>query len=154
MHVLIPATRVPAFSGGTVVHLRRTDDEAYWRFWRRVWTRRETVIVVEHDITPTPEALADLEACPGGWCAQPYPYINGGSYTGLGCVKFTSALMGAVPDLWDRVAAMSDSSHPPRHWCRLDAWSQQILQGLGHRRCNHRIKVGHTPHGGSSHGCC
>lgn len=153
MHVLIPSTRRPAWSGGRIVRLGRGDD-AYWRFWRRVWAAGRTVIVVEHDITPTPQALADLDGCGSPWCAQPYPYM-GGLYRGLGCTRFTAALMAAVPDLWERVAKMSDATHPPMHWCRLDAWATRVLTGDGWRRCEHHVPVGHTWESGrgASHGC-
>lgn len=152
--ILIPATRAPAWDGGRVVRLSSRDD-AYWRFWRSVWTAGRTVIVVEHDITPTPEALADLEGCRSPWCAQPYPYM-GGMYRGLGCVKFTGGLIAATPRLWERVALMSDRDHVPKHWCRLDAWSAQVLTGDGWKRCEHNTAVGHDwePGRGPSHGCC
>jgi hypothetical protein len=149
--VLIPATRAPAWTGGQVITLDDTDD-AYWRFWADLWTVGESVIVVEHDIAPTGKAIAELVTCSSQWCTQPYPYFVG-TYHGLGCVKFTAELMATIPDLWTRVAGMSDPTHPRMHWCRLDAWSQQILSAAGHQPCRHSTLVEHLNSGRPSHGC-
>lgn len=116
--------------------------DAYWQFWADLWAKRESVIVVEHDIVPTGPALAELIECANEWCTQPYPYFVG-MYHGLGCVKFTADLMGAVPDLWQRVAGMSNGDHPQKHWCTLDAWSHNVLAQTGRHPCQHSTAVGH-----------
>lgn len=154
MRVLIPSAHTPVWRGGEIEFIDPGDDEAYWRWWRAIWARAEGVIVVEHDITPSAEALEDIEGCGRDWCAQPYPYLRGGTHYGLGCVKFTAEIMRGAPDLWDQVGRMSDRAHPARHWCRLDAWARGLLEQAGYRRCNHAIPVEHPERGGSSHGCC
>lgn len=152
MRVLVPATREPLYKAGVTVFIDSTDDESYWRFWSDLWAVGESVIVVEHDIVPSGDALAELVTCDGDWCAQPYPYFVG-AYHGLGCVKFTSELMRQTPNLWERVAGMSDPGHPPKHWCRLDGWSQQVLNQSGLVMCRHQTLVGHGNSDKPSHGC-
>lgn len=153
MRVLIPSTREPAWNVGTIVQLDPDDPEAYWQFWSDIWAAGESAIVVEHDITPTIEAIQDLTVCSGLWCTQPYPY-QGRNFHGLGCVKFSAELMAQTPSLWESVAKMSDRKHPPKHWCRLDAWSYRALTSIGFKRCQHSLSVHHPERRGSAHGCC
>lgn len=152
MKILIPSTREPAYTGGTVVYLDPDDQSAYWQFWSDVWEQQDPVIVVEHDIVPSGQALAELIECSSEWCTQPYPYFVG-MYHGLGCVKFTTSIMQAVPDLWVRVASMSNGNHPPRHWCTLDSWSHNVLANSGHQPCQHETAVVHLNVGKPSHNC-
>lgn len=153
MRVLIPSVGPPLWDGGFVVPIDPDDDEAYWRFWRDVWKRQESVIVVEHDVVPSEIALRSLASCPYGWCTQPYTYMRMHMYRGLGCVKFSGTLMGMFPDLWEWVADHQDYDHPPKHWCRLDMWSTEILTSLRVTQHEHFLQVRHPIRERSSHGC-
>lgn len=153
MRVLIPSTHQPAFTGGIVWPINPDKDDAYWSFWRSVWAEARTVIVVEHDVTPSETALKELWECDWPWCAQPYPYIRLDAYYGLGCVKFDTSVMTGFPDLWERVSDFYDGMHIPRHWCRLDAWSAALLYERGYERHHHRIPVDHPIKERSAHGC-
>jgi len=150
MRVLVPATKAPAWGGGEIHEIVGAD--GYWAFFAALWADPQDVIIVEHDIVPSTRALLDLMQCPQSWCTQPYPYFVG-MYHGLGCVKFSADLMRATPHLWDQVAAMSDPTHPPKHWCRLDAWSTMMLARAGFAKHAHNIEVGHQHSGAPSHGC-
>lgn len=131
-----------------------TDDAAYFRLLASLWAAGGTFTVVEHDIIPTREALDSLESCDAEWCASPYPYLYGELMFGLGCTRFRSGLIARHPDLFNVVAGMFDSGHPPMHWCRLDAWMFQTLMARGETRCESHSLVDHlTGRRGSSHGC-
>jgi len=153
MNILIPSTYYPSFTDGEIVPIDSSDDEAYWRFWRDVWKRQRTVIVVEHDVVPATIALRSLWSCPIGWCTQPYTYDRMSHYRGLGCVKFTSNIMGIYPDLWEWIAEKSDYDHPPKHWCRLSANLTEMLTSLGVTRHDHFMAARHPIREGSAHGC-
>lgn len=128
------------------------DDEAYWRLLRDLWDEGETFVVVEHDIVLGAYTLVDLARCEGEWCTCPYPYFHG-RYYGLGCAKFSDRLIARVPELMDLVGKMSDADHPPRHWCRLDAWIQRVLAKRSIRPCLRHDEVGHVSDLVPSHGC-
>lgn len=151
--MIIPATRTPAWDGGEVRWLG--DDEAYWRLLADLWAAGETFTIVEHDISPTPDALASFDDCPGDWCACPYPYLNLRDPVGLGCVRFRTALMSRQPDLMEVVACMSDAAHPPKHWCRNDAWMTETLLQRGEPRCSSHPWVEHrvADEDSTGHGC-
>ena len=157
--VVVPYTRRPAWgwreSRGVPWPVHYVDvsggEDAYWRLLASLWSRGGDFLVVEHDVVPTVEALRDLVDCPKRWCAQPYPYV-GGVQHGLACTKFTAAAIKAVPDLWTVVAGMSDHLHGPKHWCRLDGWSNRVLTSRGVIRCDHHVEVWHE-HAVTSHGC-
>lgn len=153
MEIYLPYTVKPVMLPFTPVRLDPNEDTAYLAFWADVWAKRETAIVVEHDVYASPEALEDLERCPHGWCTQPYDYLQMKGYRGLGCVKFSGRLMEVVPELWWVVSQMWDDKHKPGHWCRLDEFSKIVLRKRGIQRCDHNIKVDHTPKDRSSHGC-
>jgi len=73
-----------------------------------IWRSGHGFILIEHDVVPWPGALATLEACQYDWCCHLYPYHSdqpagtrdrlGGS---IGCVKFSTRLVKAHPDLCD-----------------------------------------------------
>jgi hypothetical protein len=158
--VVIPYTRPPVWpwpvAASMATRPRYVDvsggEDTYWELLASLWADRQDVIVVEHDVTPDAEALDDLATCDRRWCAQPYPYLYGRANWGLACTKFTAAAMDAAPDLWAHVAVMSDHLHPPKHWCRLDAWSHRVLTSRGVNRHDHGLTVGHA-HESTSHGC-
>jgi hypothetical protein len=119
------------------------DDEAYWRLWAEIWDTAVDVTVIEQDIVPTPDVFTGFAACPDPWCAHAYEYSIVGFYAGTGCVRFRGNLLAATRGLMDRVAPMSDDTHPPKHWCRLDAWMQHHLHMAGYQQHRHDPTVGH-----------
>ena len=127
-------------------------DRAYFDLLSELWRDGESVIVIEHDIIIHPTALDELSACPHDWCGFPHKYGNTITY-GLGCVKFSAALIARNPDAMQRVGVMFDAHHEKRHWCRLDAWLQGcVLPGNGEVKCCHETVVGHLG-SGCAHGC-
>ena len=58
-------------------------------------------------------------------------------------------------DLIEAIGEHSDAKHPPRHWCRLDAWIFEELTRRGEHRHEHsRSKpLGHVGAQFPSHGC-
>lgn len=127
-------------------------DHAYYDLLSGLWSVGETVAIVEHDIVVHPSALDELAECPHDWCAFGYDYMGYPHY-GLGCVKFGAGLMARNPDAMRRVGWLSDARHERRHWCRLDAWLQEVvLPGEGERLHRHTPFVSHLGRG-CSHGC-
>ena len=130
-----------------------SSDDAYWNLLSDLWTSGADFVVVEQDIVVHPTALDELDACPYDWCAFPYGYGHWGLHYGLGCVKFSGALIKRNPDAILRVGVMSDGNHEKRHWCRLDCWLQEVvLPGNGEHMHKHETVVKHLGHG-NSHGC-
>lgn len=132
-------------------------DEDYWDLLASLWADGDTFAIVEHDVLVEPGTLDELNDCSSQWCGFAVPYFNG-PYPGLACAKFGSGLIGMKPNALQEVAAISDPAHPPKHWCRLDAWLQyRVLPATGARRCIHPQILGHVrPHDGvprPSHGC-
>jgi hypothetical protein len=139
------------------VHLVSGDD-GYWQLLSDIWAQGEGVILIEHDVIASKAVVAELIACEGDWCCCPYPYGRG-TIVGLGCTKFTGALMARVPDAVLKAGERSDRTHPPKHWCRADASLQRVLRDAdaevpGTAVMHHRhSQVEHLNHGRSSHGC-
>lgn len=129
------------------------DDEGYWRLWHELWAAGVDLLIVEQDIAVNPTTVEELEWCGGEWCAFPYEYdIANGEYYGTGCVRIRASLTARHPDLIDRVGRLSNHNHPPRHWCTLDAWIQQLLAQAGETMCRHQPTVQHL-NPSCSHGC-
>lgn len=136
-----------------------TGDDGYWRLLSDLWRRAEGVVLVEHDIIASKAAIDELVTCGGDWCCCPYSYERG-EIVGLGCTKFTGALMARVPDAIERAGRITDRSHPvPGHWCRLDASIQRALRDSNAASpgaavmCYRHSTVGHLGGRGSLHGC-
>ena len=76
------------------------------------------VVLVEHDVVIEPGAIDELLACPEDWCAFQVTYLGQeGGHPGLGCVKFSQALIARHPDAMELAGQIWDQEHQPRHWC-------------------------------------
>lgn len=128
------------------------DDTDYWCLLAELWSKGHGFAVVEHDVVIAPDTLDRFDACSNDWCAQRYEYFVG-PYAGLGCMRFSAALIARNPDALRRVATMSDPTHPARHWCRLDAWLQQVLSAARETLCIHEGTLEHLGGTVPSHGC-
>ena len=139
-------------SGQAYEAVRMYGDDGYFALLSGLWAAGDTFAVVEQDIVVGPETLPSLAGCSLDWCSFGFPYMRSDAYHGLGCVRFSAALLACVPDAMDRVALMSDETHDARHWCRLDAWLAQVLTASGEKRHEHLPPVGHLSRQ-PSHGC-
>lgn len=164
MRILVPFTTLRSETVDAILATGRpfetadvsASDEAYWHVLADLWRSGESFCIVEHDVVVNADTFDAFADCEHEWCAAPYPYFNG-DYPGLGCVRFSEALTRRHPNVMEDVAALSDGSHPPMHWCRLDQWVRNVLMQK-HRivPCIH-APVGHARDGSGpimpSHGC-
>jgi hypothetical protein len=117
-------------------------DDAYWELLNGLWSERRSFIVVEHDIVVRADTFEELENCPFEWCSFGAPYFVG-VHHGLGCVKFSDTLISRHPRLMEQIAEHPpDEKHPPKHYCRLDAYLEQALSSE-YRHC-HETVLGHV----------
>ena len=132
------------------------DDSAYFNAMAKRWATRYGFVNVEHDIEASREDIRGLTTCPNDWCAAPYPYLDRTEQFGLGLVKFSDGVIARNPAMFRDIGTWHSESHPPKHWCTLDAWIYQYLIGRGETRCENHELVGHVGHPGktsSAHGC-
>jgi hypothetical protein len=139
-------------SGFPFEEIRVDDGDGYFRLLSGLWRAGGAFAVVEQDIVVGPGTLPDLAACPRDWCSFGYAYMSSDCYHGLGCARFSAGLLARFPDALDIAGVMSDETHEPKHWCRLDGWLQVVLRDAGEKRCEHLPPVGHL-HRYPSHGC-
>jgi hypothetical protein len=130
-----------------------SSDRAYFDLLARLWDRGESFVIVEHDIIPPDGGLVELAGCAHDWCAFGYPYAEFGQHYGLGCVKFSGDLIARNPDALKRVGVMRDGNHPPRHWCRLDAWLQDVVLPLNGETMHQHERLATHLGAGYAHGC-
>lgn len=126
-------------------------DTAYTELLAGLWAAGEAFAVVEHDVVPPPGALAELEVCPEPWCVFPYRYQHG-THAGLGCARFSAALLAVVPDAVGETLSESDAVHPAGHWCNVDDRLSRVLQRHGFTRHRHTPEAGHLSPW-PAHGC-
>lgn len=165
MSILVPWTdadkvlqvrRAIITNGYKPMPFRMNGDHDYFDFLSMAWDRWSTFTVIEHDVIVGDHTLSGFDTCPEPWCSAPIEYL-GGSYHGLGCVRFRYQLMEQHPDVFDRVGTLGDgtATHPPRHWCALDSRLTAVLRSKGISKCEHNTEVlkhlGHDGH--SNHGC-
>ena len=118
MKVVCPYTKLHPVTKGVldsyglqVRYVPLKGDYAYGELLRDIWIKRDPVVIVEHDIVPWPGCVEELYGCPGEWCTCSYSYNGGlGISHMLGCAKLSTALMDALPNLWD----------DPCHWADCD----------------------------------
>lgn len=114
----------------------RGDPDSYRRLLARLWSERETVVIVEHDIVPWPGAIEEIWACPCQWGTYSYVMHGGiGIAHGFGCCKLTAWLMTNLPGLWDE----------PGEWSVLDQRLFFAARKVGIEPHLHRPPVTHLP---------
>jgi hypothetical protein len=109
------------------MHYLGTRHDAYRDLLEEAWAGGEGFLVVEHDIEIRAGLVDELEACPEPWCAVPYVVgsdPNGFIESSLGCTRFSTALLAAVP------AAISGL--PVRDWRQLDCELSPRLRTAGY----------------------
>lgn len=140
---------------GYNVQIRTTPGEhGYYNLLEELWEKGQTFVIVEQDNVPKQSDIDDLHACDRLWCAHQYLYGKPAiPYAGLGCTKFSSALMQKLPNAIFEAGEMSTRSHPRRFWCSLDARLQQKLGEAGVKIHIHPGIVGHKKPFPSRHLC-
>src|ERR1700677_3494647 len=113
------------------------NDSSYFELFEELWKDGRSFIIIEHDIVVNETTIDELKVCDHDWCAMPFNYRGEEKAYALACSRFSADLIARVPQLPDIVAKMSDDSHPPMHWCRLDAWVYHALTTMGERRHEH-----------------
>lgn len=108
------------------------NDHGYWRLLRSLWAQGQgqTFAIVERDVLPSADRLAEMAGCSSSWCCSSYPYIGhlmaglAGFFPpsqrpdirtmveSLGCMKFGSELMVKVLNIFDG---------EPAHWAQIHA---------------------------------
>lgn len=117
-----PRTAKSAPSNAIWVDVRHSPN-AYYAALSRIWLKRQTFAILEHDCVCRPDIVESFEDCPELWCTYGYhdvchPECQEAWRNQLGCVRFRRQLLEAVPD------AMS--SIPEAGW----GWAN-LCDGLG-----------------------
>jgi hypothetical protein len=65
-----------------------------------LWEQGEDVMMLEHDVVPYADSLAEIAGCPRPWCG--YAYSDGGGFrkdaSNLGCVKLSAELIAVTAE--------------------------------------------------------
>jgi len=71
---LHPATEAVLRPLGAEFYDVSADDGSYWDALKGIWPQGGRILLVEHDIEPTLEQIAEVAGCPEPVCAIAYPY--------------------------------------------------------------------------------
>jgi hypothetical protein len=98
-----------AWSGGCeFVPIRNADEQAdpsqynptYPELLADLWEAGESIIMLEHDVVPFEDSIAEIASCPEAWCG--HAYSDGGGFrkdaSNLGCTKLSASLIAATAD--------------------------------------------------------
>lgn len=146
---------VMAWGGDYVFHrLPDTDPYAYAHALIEWWRTPADLVVIEHDIVPTPGMIAGLLACPEPWCGHPY-HVGDGRYTyGLGLCKIGRSILDRYPGLAE-IALRDHRGRPGQvHWRSVNEAIERQLTRYGHRLHRHSPAAAHLhyPEAGPDHG--
>lgn len=135
---------VEAAPAGTIWVEVSTSDVAYHEALSRIWAQGETFAVLEHDIICRPDIVHAFEDCPELWCTYGYeemchPQCREAWANALGCTRFRSELMGAVPD-----ALSSIPPGPLTDWHNVCDGLGNNLRAAGFTHHWHEPHVTHT----------
>lgn len=128
----LQATRLALAQDGVDAEFRHmTDEESYFRLLSELWSGAESFITVEHDIVVWPGAIQQLADCPHEWCTVPYYCSVGWIEDGLGCTKFSSSLIGKIPEMF---TAFPGCCAHTKNYCGLDRLiAHQLTDARGFR---------------------
>lgn len=90
--------------------LRGIDD--YHALLLKLWSEKESFIIVEQDVIPTPEMIHELWNCKHEWCGARYLIAGGYMIQPLGCTKFSAKMIEACPRMIEKL--------PHKRWYSLD----------------------------------
>lgn len=131
----------------------------YFCFLRDQWevsryqSHGEPLLILGPDMLPWPGALEELVNCSSDWCGFGYPDLDA-IWWGLGCAKFSHALMHDFPDaVLDVAKEPSTPLHPSCHWCTLDENLQRSLRRYGLEMHRHGPPIGRLHGTVNRHGC-
>lgn len=129
---MLPAVRLALIQDGWQADYRHmASDESYYELMCEMWKRRETFVVVEHDIIVWPGALTELENCSEPWCTLPYYCSVGWIIDGLGCTKFGSDLLGRHSEFLQE--PFPRCCQHTKYYCGLDRLIAHRFEELGMR---------------------
>ena len=112
---------------------------AYSQLVEKLWAEKRSFLLVEHDVELSARALRQALYCSCEWSISRYrgPWDGVGEPPlldkSLGCTRFRSSLMEAIPDAVVRANQIDDAGTvcPPGDWKRLDCRLYSILRGAG-----------------------
>jgi hypothetical protein len=126
-------------------------DQSYFNLLAEVWAAGCGFLLVEHDIEIRAGVVREARACPEPWCTWPYsgpgwsdPAGDALWYESLGCVRFSTQLLAAEPDLMSVAYAITDrQGRPAGDWRALDVSIAPTLKDRGYRAHHHRPVLHH-----------
>jgi len=127
-----------------LVDLDPGDPGAYGRLVRRLWRAQATVIICEHDVVPSPEQLATLQACRHDWCS--YSYDDGLYPRGpmFGLVRLSGALMVRHPAAAEVALVIGKRRDTEAEWWHVDSLMARDLFIRGVEWFEHAPPVHHA----------
>lgn len=135
---------------------------AYSQLLENLWKDLEDVLIVEHDIELTEQALTEHRECDYPWSVAPFrgPSAYGWEEAplltmSLGCTRFSADLMRAMPDAVAQANAINDAGTvcPPGDWHRLDCRLWTVLRGHGDRPRSPHVHAEVPHHHVFDYGC-
>jgi hypothetical protein len=108
---------------------------AYGQLMAELWADAESFLLIEQDIEVSLRALRQARHCRCEWSVSPYGGPSPGSLLSqsLGCTRFRSSLIRALPDAVKEANQINDAGTvvPPGHWGRVDCRLYSRLRGSG-----------------------
>lgn len=144
--LLRPETFHAVSTGGRAyvfVELDRTDPGAYAKYVASRWPMRGEWCIVEQDMAPTPEQLAELARCERRWCRFPYDYDGRTIPGSFGVVRFRHGLRADWPRAAAEMARHNHNTVTWPHWASVSERLGAILTRHGETPHVHDSVVAH-----------
>lgn len=134
------------------VQIKPGDDQGYALALRSAWEAGRGFINIEQDMGATQRHVNALERCSEAYCVFAY---NGPGFgaagdplitIGLGVVKFSTALIEELPNLWTHFSTSPGRSWVGKAWAALDARIVSALRDNGKMPHVHMPPVEHHHH--------
>lgn len=144
MRVIVPYANVAPYilrpetierMTGIAEFIDTSQSGAYWdtivRLWREQSQRGQGFCLVEHDMVPELQQLAELDNCTSDWCGIPFPenYMNGA----CGCCRYSAELVERLPDIPDAMEEIALTHLSSEH--------TKILLADGHPMPHHHYSI-------------